>query len=186
MLYWVGIDCISRSWTDLNEFVGESLGKHCCIYFNLMRNKKGGVFCHYICVRLYKCNSIWVIIFNHYRRIIYALWVIFLILMQYNKVRVDNMWCETMLSIIGLFYLNFFDIYNFNFCNGIVLCMFIFYCLQLDNLWELTNIINKHDFNYIHVWNARSQIWDDMWTIDYFCVLSKGMYNIMWIIFHLW
>jgi len=27
-LYWVGIDCISRSWTDLKGYVEESLRKH--------------------------------------------------------------------------------------------------------------------------------------------------------------
>jgi len=29
---------------DLNRSVGESLGKHCCIYFNLLRNKGVGYF----------------------------------------------------------------------------------------------------------------------------------------------
>ena len=30
---------------DLNGSVGESLGKYCCIYFNLLRNKEVG-YCH--------------------------------------------------------------------------------------------------------------------------------------------
>jgi len=36
--------CISRSWMDLNRSIGESLGKHYSIYFNLLRNKEVGYF----------------------------------------------------------------------------------------------------------------------------------------------